>query len=218
MFSLVFQPSVAIADTQALPACVDSDCNCSDFSTQEAAQTVLNAFPGDRFRLDGDKDGVACEGLPRTKAAKSVGGVKAVANLACPKSLNDSDHGYWYATEPEPGMSDFNNISMKAVFRNTYNRVLDFTDGKGSEVQVWGSPRLKELDRYGEGKLYEPKYTLTSVPSTKVATNGTLSYEVNFDLSDAPSEINSVAFRPQSYGGSVTPRTSEVESVTFTCN
>jgi len=57
MFSLVFQPSVAIADTQALPACVDSDCNCSDFSTQEAAQTVLNAFPGDRFRLDGDKDG-----------------------------------------------------------------------------------------------------------------------------------------------------------------
>ncbi|PSF33908.1 micrococcal nuclease-like nuclease [Aphanothece hegewaldii CCALA 016] len=47
-----------------LPACVNSDCNCSDFRTQAEAQRVLEAFPNDRFRLDGDKDGVACEALP----------------------------------------------------------------------------------------------------------------------------------------------------------
>lgn len=47
-----------------LPACVNSDCNCSDFRTQAEAQRVLEAFPNDRFRLDGDKDGVACESLP----------------------------------------------------------------------------------------------------------------------------------------------------------
>jgi micrococcal nuclease len=56
-----------------LPACVNSDCNCSDFSTQAEAQRVLEAFEGDpqadlpkaaRFRLDGDKDGMACESLP----------------------------------------------------------------------------------------------------------------------------------------------------------
>lgn len=48
-----------------LPACVNSDCDCrSDFKTQAEAQRVLNAFPGDPFRLDGDKDGVACQSLP----------------------------------------------------------------------------------------------------------------------------------------------------------
>lgn len=47
-----------------LPDCVNSDCNCSDFATQKAAQTVLDAFPGDPFRLDRDKDGIACESLP----------------------------------------------------------------------------------------------------------------------------------------------------------
>jgi hypothetical protein len=47
-----------------LPACVKTDCNCSNFSTQAEAQRVLNAFPHDPFRLDGDKDGVACESLP----------------------------------------------------------------------------------------------------------------------------------------------------------
>lgn len=47
-----------------LPACVNSDCNCSDFSTQSQAQQVLQAYPGDPHRLDRDQDGVACESLP----------------------------------------------------------------------------------------------------------------------------------------------------------
>lgn len=49
--------------TQSLPSCTNSDCNCSDFKTQVQAQQVLKAFPGDKFRLDSDNDGVACEGL-----------------------------------------------------------------------------------------------------------------------------------------------------------
>jgi len=47
-----------------LPACVNSDCNCSDFEFQSEAQAVLDAFDGDPHRLDRDKDGVACESLP----------------------------------------------------------------------------------------------------------------------------------------------------------
>lgn len=47
-----------------LPACVNSDCNCSDFATQAEAQRVLDAFPDDRYGLDRDKDKVACESLP----------------------------------------------------------------------------------------------------------------------------------------------------------
>jgi len=56
--------SQSTQDTQAnLPACVSSDCNCSDFSSQAEAQAVLNAFPGDPHGLDRDNDGIACESL-----------------------------------------------------------------------------------------------------------------------------------------------------------
>jgi hypothetical protein len=41
-----------------------SDLNCSDFSTQQEAQAVLNQDPSDPNGLDADHDGVACESLP----------------------------------------------------------------------------------------------------------------------------------------------------------
>lgn len=50
--------------TGNLPACTQSDCDCKDFKTQTEAQRVLDAFSGDPHKLDGDKDGVACESLP----------------------------------------------------------------------------------------------------------------------------------------------------------
>ncbi len=53
-------PSV---QTQSLSDCINSDCNCNDFKTQVQAQQVLNAFGEDKYRLDGDKNGVACESL-----------------------------------------------------------------------------------------------------------------------------------------------------------
>ena len=43
------------------------DRNCGDFDTWRAAQDFFEAAGGpdeDRHRLDGDKDGIACEGLP----------------------------------------------------------------------------------------------------------------------------------------------------------
>lgn len=49
--------------TVNLPACVNSDCNCSDFSSWSQAQAVLNGFPGDPHGLDRDNDGEACESL-----------------------------------------------------------------------------------------------------------------------------------------------------------
>lgn len=57
-------PTAAIAAKPALPACTQTDCNCADFAYQEDAQAVLQAFPDDRFKLDGDHDGIACESLP----------------------------------------------------------------------------------------------------------------------------------------------------------
>jgi micrococcal nuclease len=40
------------------------DLDCSDFSTQQEAQAVLDADPSDPNGLDGEGDGVPCESLP----------------------------------------------------------------------------------------------------------------------------------------------------------
>ena len=45
------------------------DRNCGDFATQQQAQAFYEAAGGpesDPHRLDGDKNGVACESLPYT--------------------------------------------------------------------------------------------------------------------------------------------------------
>lgn len=47
-----------------------SDYNCDDFSTQPEAQAFFAKVGGtgnDLYRLDGDKDGTACEALPQNK-------------------------------------------------------------------------------------------------------------------------------------------------------
>jgi micrococcal nuclease len=48
---------------QQFPACVNSDCNCSDFDSRAQVDAVFAAYPGDPFRLDGDSDGVPCESI-----------------------------------------------------------------------------------------------------------------------------------------------------------
>ena len=49
-----------------LPPCVEQNCNCGDFVSQDLAQRVLNEFEGDPYNLDGDGNGRACERLPQT--------------------------------------------------------------------------------------------------------------------------------------------------------
>lgn len=56
-------PINSILAAASLPECVNSDCDCSDFTTQKEAQAVLEAFPGDPYGLDRDRDGIACETL-----------------------------------------------------------------------------------------------------------------------------------------------------------
>jgi len=56
-------PSKTSPQTRQLPSCVNNDCNCSDFKTQAQAQQVLDAFSEDKFRLDNDNNGIACESL-----------------------------------------------------------------------------------------------------------------------------------------------------------
>ncbi|MEG4108881.1 excalibur calcium-binding domain-containing protein [Microcoleus sp. S13_C5] len=61
---VIYESSQPKAKSADFPSCVNSDCNCSDFATQAEAQRVLEAYPGDPFKLDRDKDSIACETLP----------------------------------------------------------------------------------------------------------------------------------------------------------
>jgi micrococcal nuclease len=57
------QPSQTIPHTR--PNAHLRDLDCKDFRTQREAQAVLDADPSDPHRLDRDKDGIACESLPK---------------------------------------------------------------------------------------------------------------------------------------------------------
>jgi micrococcal nuclease len=61
-----FTPSSApsrqmVNSTPVLRSRLDYD--CKDFKTQAEAQKIFNAYPGDPFKLDRDRDGIACESL-----------------------------------------------------------------------------------------------------------------------------------------------------------
>ena len=60
-------PDTARRRDQSAPvrAYSSGDLDCADFNSWREAQDVLDADPGDRHSLDGDHDGVACEGLRR---------------------------------------------------------------------------------------------------------------------------------------------------------
>lgn len=62
------------ANLANLPPCVDDTCYCGDFLSQTQAQAVLDAVPGDPHRLDGDRDGLACESLPSQPPARDPAG------------------------------------------------------------------------------------------------------------------------------------------------
>ncbi|MDL5055408.1 DNA/RNA non-specific endonuclease [Oscillatoria laete-virens NRMC-F 0139] len=97
--------------TAELPTCVETNCNCSDFATQEEAQRVLDAFPGDRFRLDGDGNGIACESLPSSNG-------RQIAKTPIPTSSNvNLKFG-----NPSRAGADLNNYLMeKPQFTLSYN-------------------------------------------------------------------------------------------------
>ena len=62
--------STGLADPNVhLPPCVEQNCDCGDFVSQDLAQLVLDEFKGDPHKLDGDGNGRACERLPQTTPA-----------------------------------------------------------------------------------------------------------------------------------------------------
>lgn len=62
----------ATATTRAAPVPSGGDKNCDDYKSQADAQAELRAHPEDRYGLDTDKDGIACEGNKAPKDTRKV--------------------------------------------------------------------------------------------------------------------------------------------------
>ena len=97
--------------TSDLPSCTSSDCDCSDFSTQEEAQKVLDAFPDDRHRLDRDGNGLACESLAKGTKRKTNTNSQAIApsnihiKYGNPSNANLKDTNNYLLERPQYALS-----------------------------------------------------------------------------------------------------------------
>lgn len=72
----------------ASPALATNDKDCKDFQYQEDAQAYLQAHPADKDKLDEDKDGIACEKLPKKPSESPKPNTPA-----SPPSDNTPDNG-----------------------------------------------------------------------------------------------------------------------------
>ena len=70
-----------------------SDLNCSDFNSQKEAQDVLDQDRSDPNGLDRDKDGIACEDLPKGGDASRQPSQQAAAPKSTPEPSPTSDSG-----------------------------------------------------------------------------------------------------------------------------
>lgn len=107
-----------------LPPCTKTDCNCSDFATQKEAQTVLNAFPNDPHKLDGDGNGIACESLPRGTGEKPI--VTQPTRQATPQpqaiALNSTSPHLKLGNPSNANTNDLNNYLIeKPQYALSYN-------------------------------------------------------------------------------------------------
>ena len=95
--------------TNNLPNCTSSDCDCSDFATQEEAQRVLDAFPDDPYKLDRDGNGIACESLARGNKTNTNNKAIAPANIHLkygnPSNANSKDTNNYLLAKPQYTLS-----------------------------------------------------------------------------------------------------------------
>ncbi|MEA2194503.1 MAG: micrococcal nuclease [Solirubrobacteraceae bacterium] len=148
--------------------------NCSDFSSQAAAQAWLNAYAGDPDGLDGDHDGTACEALPCP--CGSAGAAPApqtpVAPAPAPASSPPAQH---VLTVEARIVSVVDGDTLKVRFADgvrTRVRLIGIdtpeTKKPGVAVQCGGrdaTARMKKLAlRHGKGRMV----TITTDPTQQL--------------------------------------------------
>ncbi len=111
IFILFLTSCSILTEKSNLPACTQSDCACSDFATQNAAQKVLEAFPNDPYKLDRNGDGIACESLPIKRQDFSEHG-----------NLNTTNFHIRYGNPSNANTTDLNNYLLeKPSYVISYN-------------------------------------------------------------------------------------------------
>ena len=92
IFLLIFLGSCDFgSDSDTLVACTKTDCNCSDFQTQEEAQIVFDQFEGDPFALDSDGNGLVCQNLPKTPEPNSKVSTNPLMKFGNPSNSSNKD-------------------------------------------------------------------------------------------------------------------------------
>ena len=99
--------SVQVKQQTNLAECTKTDCDCSDFATQEGAQKVLNQFPNDPHQLDRDGNGIACESLPRGKktTAEAIAPANIHLKYGNPSRANSKDFDNYLLSKPQYALS-----------------------------------------------------------------------------------------------------------------
>lgn len=98
----VLLESCSFSFESQLPGCVETDCDCADFATQEEAQKVFDSFNTDKFKLDGDGNGVACESLPKMAQNRDQSSEKNVnLKLGNPSKANQKDPDNYLIDKPQ---------------------------------------------------------------------------------------------------------------------
>ncbi len=119
VISLSFYP-IANSLAVKLPECALSECNCSDFASQEEAQEVFELFKEDIFNLDKNKDGIVCSSLPSpSKTVRSSVPTKVVPPQASSSLALEQIR---FGNPSQANYEDFNNYLIpKEQFVISYN-------------------------------------------------------------------------------------------------
>ncbi len=127
--SPINSPPVLTEDSNSLPACINTDCDCSDFQYQEDAQAVFDLESGDSHHLDGNPpNGKACDNLPSHSKVVAIPIV----------SPTDSDH--LVLGNPTFATSDINNPNNYLIQEEEY--ALSYNRDKG--IPNWVSWQLNQ--------------------------------------------------------------------------
>lgn len=123
LFALLVAEPVVDADVLTSSAAAGTDMDCSDFTTQAAAQAFfLNAGPGDPHRLDGDGDRVVCESNP-CPCIGSGAPVPLVGQTTAPTPTSD--------TNPDGS-------GTSGPVQRHWGNVVKVTDGDTLQVRIDG--------------------------------------------------------------------------------
>jgi hypothetical protein len=127
------------------------DLDCKDFSTQEEAQTVLDADSSDPNGLDADNDGVACEALPSGSGSSSSGSSAGSGS----SDDNASSEGSGYADSSGSSGSGSSGTSGSSSSDTSYANCSE-ARAAGAAPLYQGDPGYSSrLDRDGDGVACE---------------------------------------------------------------